>query len=175
MQRKRRKKPRRAWREFVYLAIGGWAAWVLLRPSLGAVSVVLLWLSVFTLWLLLFMPTRCGYKVRDLDRGCLLRVDGLARGCYKYHSQVKRDAIFEAFGLRNPALRFRKVWQSHQAGSGSHVSGWSPPAPAPSPPPSGSGQPKSAAARKQAMYNASMWVFSLVSAVAGVVMPFLAP
>src|SRR6476661_4809116 len=45
--------------------------------------------------LLLFMPTRCGYKVRDLDRGCLLRVNGLARGCYKYHSQVKRDAIYE--------------------------------------------------------------------------------
>jgi hypothetical protein len=174
MQRKRRKKPRRASREFVYLAIGGWVMWLLLRPSFGAVSVVLLWLSGFTLWLLLFVPTRCGYKVRDLDRGCLIRVGGLARGCYKFHSQVKRDAIFEAFGARNPALRFRKVWQSHQAGRSSQVGG-PPPAVVPSPAPSGNGQPRSAAARKQAMYNASMWVFSLVSAVAGVAMPLLVP
>jgi hypothetical protein len=174
MQRRRRKKPRSALREFLYLAVGGWVMGLLLRPSFGAVSVVLLWLSGFTLWLLLFMPTRCGYKVRDLDRGCLLRVKGLARGCYKYHSQVKRDAIFEAFGRRNPALRFRKVWHSHEAGRGSQVGGW--PAPASTAPaPSGSGPPRSAAARKQAMYNASMWIFSLVSAVAGVAMPLLVP
>jgi hypothetical protein len=172
MQRRRPKKPRRATREFVSLVIGGWVAWVLLRPGLGAVSVVLLWISIATLWLLLIMPTRCGYKVRDLERGCVLRVNGLARGCWKFHSQLKRDAIFEALGLRNPGLRFRQVWESPHAGRGS----WKrrpPPAPSPGSVPFGGSQPRSAAARRQAMYNATMWIFTAVSAVAGIVMPLI--
>lgn len=167
MQQKRRKKGRRAPTEFLYLVIGGLVGWALLHDQLGSVSVGLLWLSVFTMWLLVAMPTRCGYKVRDLDRGCLLRVNGMARGCWKYHSQLKRDALFEALSLRNPGLRFRKVWNSEEASRGPVPV----PPPTPTPVPPGDDQTRSAAARKQARYNAQMWVFSFVSAAAGVVMP----
>ena len=175
MQRRRRDKGRRAPTEFLYLLAAGVVGWILLHERLGTASVVLLWLSLFTVWLLVAMPTRCGYKVRDLDRGCLIRVHGIARGCWKYHSQLKRDALFEALGLRNPGLRFRRIWNSEEARPGPRGAGPPPaPPPIPGPEPPGDEQPRSAAARRQARYNASMWVFSLVSAVAGVVMPLVA-
>jgi hypothetical protein len=83
------------------------------QPGAAATaSVVLLWFFLFTVWLVVAMPTRCGYKVRDRDRGCRIRVHGIARGCWKYQSQLKRDALFEAFGLRNPGLRFRRIWNT---------------------------------------------------------------
>jgi hypothetical protein len=173
MQRRRRNKGRGAPTEFLFLVIAGVIGWALLHEKLGTASVVLLWISAFTAWLLVAMPTRCGYRVRDLDRGCLLRVHGLARGCWKFHSQLKRDALFEALGLRNPGLRFRKVWNSEQASRPPRIGGPAP-APTPSPVPPGDDQARSAAARKQARYNAQMWVFSFVSAVAGVVMPLVA-
>lgn len=172
MQRRRRNKARRAPTEFLYLVVGGVIGWAVLHEKLGTASVVLLWISVFTVWLLVAMPTRCGYKVRDLDRGCVLRVNGMARGCWKYHSQLKRDALFEALGLRNPGLRFRKVWNSEEASSEPRPAPL--PTPTPSPVPPAGDETRSAAARKQARYNAQMWVFSFVSAVAGVVMPLVA-
>ena len=175
MQQKRRTKGRRAPIEFVYLVIAGMVGWALLHEKLGTASVVLLWISVFTIWLLVAMPTRCGYKVRDLDRGCVLRVHGMARGCWKYHSQLKRDALFEALGLRNPGLRFRRVWNSEEASPGPQPGGpLPPPPPTPGPVPPDDDQARSAAARKQARYNAQIWVFAFVSAVAGVVMPLVA-
>ena len=73
-------------------------------------SIGCLWTLVLVVWLAFFMKTQCDVETKK-GAGCgrdardRLRPCGLIK-----HKRAKRDALWRAFGLRNPAIRYRIRW-----------------------------------------------------------------
>ena len=145
---------RRRFEHLLYLAIGDALAYVAQRifyPGVWfTVLVVMAWIFVFSVWILVRMPTRCHYDVGP--HGCTRWVSGKLGGCYQ-HSQLKRDAMWAAMKRRNPGLAFRITWgQSQQLGRQL-----------------GTDPEMSDRIAQQGAYNASMWWFAAISAIGTVV------
>lgn len=70
--------------------------------------------AVLLFWTLFLMPTKCDYMTQR-NKPCDRSVRGKARGCWT-HGRWKRDAMFAAFGRRNPGQRFRVMWSAPGGG-----------------------------------------------------------
>ncbi len=127
-----------------------------LSPILGTICVVAGWIFLFTIWVLLIMPTWCDYDVGG--RGCTRQVYGKVRGCFQ-HARLKRDAVWAALGKRNPGMAVRLTWGNSRPQPGRLV---------------GADAVMSERTAQQGAYNLSMWVFAAASAVTGVITLFLA-
>ncbi|MGH3886702.1 MAG: hypothetical protein ACRDSZ_09050 [Pseudonocardiaceae bacterium] len=136
--------------------LGYGVQYFLFPGTLATVFVVAAWIFVGMIWVLLFMPTYCDYDVGG--RGCTREVYGKVRGCFQ-HRRLKRDAIWAAMGKRNPGLAFRLTWGNSRPQPGHRL---------------GPDPGMSDRAAQQGVYNASMWAFAAVSALAGVVTLLLA-
>lgn len=153
------KDSRRKSVHFLYLLGLAGAGYVVrnlyLSPFWGTVAVVTGWIFVVVVWVLVLMPTYCDYDVGA--RGCTREVYGKFRGCWQ-HRRLKRDAVWAAFGRRNPGMAVRLTWGDDRPQSGRRV---------------GTNTGMSDMAAQQGVYNASMWIFAAVSAVAAVIALFL--
>ncbi|TDC29265.1 hypothetical protein [Kribbella albertanoniae] len=108
--------------------------------------------AVLLFWMLFLMPTKCDYlttRRKPCDRG----VRGKVGGC-RDHARWKRDAMFAAFGRRNPGQRFRIAWSAQDAAL--------PPAPVRQ---TRDGERQSANASRGS-YNLVMLIATVVSALA---------
>jgi len=125
-----------------------------LSPFWGTVAVGAGWIFVVIIWVLVIMPTWCDYDVGG--RSCTRQVYGKVRGCYQ-HSRLKRDAMWAAWGKRNPGMAVRLTWGNRYPEPGRLVGA----------------TVLSDKAAQQGAYNVSMWIFAAVSAVAAVLALFL--
>jgi hypothetical protein len=148
------------------LVIGGAIAYVIFAGRFGVIFVACAWIFAFMIWMMFFMNTYCDYDLGH--RGCIRQVYGKLRGCHD-HARLKRDAIWAALGRRNPGSIFRLTWSNRTADPGRRTPGG---APQPGPPRRDDDARPEVVAR-QGAYNASMWVFTAVSAVAAVAALFL--
>lgn len=106
--------------DLIGLVIVGGAGYLFLEPTYGKIFVVAAWIFVFTVWLLAFMPTYCDYDIGP--RGCSREVYGKFRGCWQ-HRRLKRDAVWAAFGRRNPGMAIRLTWGDRIPRPGRRVGG----------------------------------------------------
>lgn len=135
--------------------IGYVVRYLYLSPFWGTVSVAAAWIFVVIIWVLVVMPTWCDYDVGG--RGCTRQVYGKVRGCHQ-HSRLKRDAMWAAWGKRNPGMAVRLTWGNRHPEPGRLV---------------GADVGMSDRAAQQGVYNVSMWIFAAVSAGAAVLALFL--
>lgn len=93
--------------DLIALVIIGGVGYLFLEPTYGKVFIVAAWIFMLSVWVLFFMPTYCDYDVGG--RGCSREVYGKFRGCWQ-HKRLKRDAVWAAFGRRNPGMAVRLTW-----------------------------------------------------------------
>jgi hypothetical protein len=137
--------------------------YVLLREKIGVVALVLIYVTLFGIWVLSLMPTRCDC-VTQRGGHCTRSVRGKLNGCVS-HARLKRDALFGAIGRRNPGTGFRVLW-----GDGSSQVGWRITSAAlpPSSPPGRPG-PTPGGGAPSAGYSRWMMGFTAISALAAVI------
>jgi hypothetical protein len=136
--------------------------YVLLREKIGVVALVLIYVTLFGIWVLSLMPTRCDY-ITQRGGHCTRSVRGKLNGCAS-RARLKRDALFGAIGRRNPGTRFRVLWGDGSSQVGWRITSATPPIPAPGRP-----NPATGGAGSSPRYNRWMMGFTAISALAAVV------
>lgn len=158
-------KKRSNQRDLATLTVAAGVSYIVFREYPGLWFLVPLWIAVVMIWILFRMHTWCDYDLGP--RNCTLQANGKLGGC-RFHKRLKRDAAWAAVGMRNPGLAFRITWMNSSQRSGHRVGGG----------PgfdNDDGASRSEQVARQGAYNATMWIFTAVSAVAAIVMPLIAP
>lgn len=165
--RRKRSRPGldRRWRKrdhIPWLLGIGLIVYVAFNPHYGLWVVTLLNLLLLLFWYLFLMPTKCDFEVDG--RGCRLDVYGKVRGCERYHSRDKLDAIYAVLGMRNPGAAFRVTWLDGADGGRPLGAG------------SGRNRIRSTdqdARRSQALFNTISLIVAIVGSAAGVLALFM--
>jgi hypothetical protein len=160
----RQSRAQRLRRHLLILIVIYGLGYALFRGALGVVTLVLIDLAVFGLWVLLLMPTQCDY-ITQRGGHCTRTVRGKLSGCAS-HGRLKRDALFGAIGKRNPGTGFRVLWGDGRSQVGWRIASAMPP---PSQPPGPRPDPPGGGGAPSARYNRWMMGFTGISAVAAVV------
>jgi hypothetical protein len=162
-RRRQRSRAQRIRDDLIVLATIYAIGYMLFREKIGVVALVLIYVTLFGLWVLLLMPTQCDY-ITQRGEHCTRGVRGKLKGCAS-HGRLKRDALFGAIGRQNPGTRFRVLWGDGRSHIGWRITSAAPP-PAPTP---GRPAPGAGGSESSGSYNRWMMGFTAISAVAAVV------
>lgn len=100
---------------------GGFAILILsliLISQRAWLAIVGIWIFALVLWAAFFMKTQCDVET-GRGEGCGNDAHGRLRACHlTKHKRAKRDALWQMFGLRNPAIRYRIMWAQQRSSYG---------------------------------------------------------